>query len=291
MKIPCACGFIIHDGADELPHKAHLLPDQEWGLFWTAVDNAIENAGPSAAEKEAACMELRRRSFGRRLLWQCPQCGRLYIDDSRHALQCFEPAAATTPRNILASAPGEHREQAAPAISSEVVVMPTKHAILMVGAVALTAAGLTLAFLSDPSRFPPEVYFDRYIRLLAAAGLGCTLAGVGLLLAGLHQATRNMPPETRTRANVGVGSAVAFQLAGLLLARDLASSASLAGLALVVAGQLFLLWGCFHYATGKGYSRLVGLAGLAGILGLVALAILPNRLSRSTSGVSGAGRQ
>ena len=28
MKIICACGQLIHDGTDALPHKAHLIPDQ-----------------------------------------------------------------------------------------------------------------------------------------------------------------------------------------------------------------------------------------------------------------------
>jgi hypothetical protein len=103
MKIGCECGFTIQDGTDNLPHKAHLLPDQEWDAFWIAIDNAIEKSGPSPKEKESACMQLRTRSFGHRLMWQCPQCGRLYIDDAQNNLQCFEPASSSVPKGMLAS--------------------------------------------------------------------------------------------------------------------------------------------------------------------------------------------
>lgn len=103
MKIECACGAHIHDGTDNLAHKAHLMPDQEWDAFWNAVDDAVEKSGPAADDKAAACMRLRMQSFGHRLMWQCRQCGRLYIDDRHHRLQCFAPASESVPKDILAA--------------------------------------------------------------------------------------------------------------------------------------------------------------------------------------------
>jgi len=101
MKIACECGSLLHDGADNLPHKAHLIPDREWNRFWDAIDDAVEKSGPTANEKEVACMRLRSQSFGHRRLWQCPACGRLYIEDIQGTLQCFQPASTSVPRNLL----------------------------------------------------------------------------------------------------------------------------------------------------------------------------------------------
>jgi hypothetical protein len=101
MKITCECGHTIPDVTDNLPYKAHLIPDKNWDTFWDAIDDAIEKSGPTAADKERACMALRKESFGHRFVWQCPKCGRLYVDDRTHNLQCFVPATASVPKDLF----------------------------------------------------------------------------------------------------------------------------------------------------------------------------------------------
>lgn len=106
MKIQCTCGALIVDQTDHLPHKAHVIPDQEWEALLAAVDHAIERSGPGARAKEAACMAA-REAFSRaaRLAWQCRQCGRLWMDDQQHEAREFVPAADDVPREIFRSRP------------------------------------------------------------------------------------------------------------------------------------------------------------------------------------------
>lgn len=100
MKIECVCGYLITDGGDNLPHKAHFIADQDWDAFWTEVDAAVEKSGPSARAKEAACMRLRSlRVF--RQAWQCASCGRVWMDDTSHAARSFAPDEADASARIF----------------------------------------------------------------------------------------------------------------------------------------------------------------------------------------------
>ncbi|TLS78232.1 hypothetical protein FE236_00290 [Mariprofundus erugo] len=76
MYFQCNCGDGIHDITDTRAGKAHLFSDRKWNAFWDAIDAAIEHSGPKLADKERACMELRRQWHGR-ALYCCLTCGRL----------------------------------------------------------------------------------------------------------------------------------------------------------------------------------------------------------------------
>ncbi len=104
MKIECVCGHIIHDGADALQHKAHLIPDQSWHTLFEKLDDLIEHRCSTRAERDAACT-LMRSLIGRasRTAWQCAQCGRLYIDDRTGHFQAYVPADGETSRGVLRS--------------------------------------------------------------------------------------------------------------------------------------------------------------------------------------------
>ena len=100
MKIECACGHRMSDGTDGLSYEAHFVPDEDWERLWLEIDSAIENSGPGAREKEAACMRLRSlRIF--RDIWQCPSCGRLYVEDQSHALRSFVAESEEVPKCLL----------------------------------------------------------------------------------------------------------------------------------------------------------------------------------------------
>jgi hypothetical protein len=97
----CSCGkFSFLGSTDNLSYAAHLIPDEgHWDEFWGAIDDAVEKSGPSAREKDAACLALRRYHF--RMAWQCPVCGSLYIEDSVRKPHRFVPESPETPRRLL----------------------------------------------------------------------------------------------------------------------------------------------------------------------------------------------
>lgn len=104
MKITCHCGSTILDSADALPHKAHLIPDQEWLSLLEAIDGAIEQSGPSPREKEAACLRLRTRlSEISRQAWQCRDCGRVYVERADRQLEPLIPGSDDIPRELFRS--------------------------------------------------------------------------------------------------------------------------------------------------------------------------------------------
>ena len=108
MKIGCHCGATIFDQTDNLPHKGHLIPDQEWFATYDAMDDeVIVPLGDGAIDREKA-FGLSRRVLSRasRPMYQCRACGRLYIDDAQGVLHCYVPADDTTSKEVLRSRGG-----------------------------------------------------------------------------------------------------------------------------------------------------------------------------------------
>ncbi len=103
VKIACHCGEIIFDITDNVPNKAHLIPDQAWYALSDAIDTQIIDAlarktlQPDPAYRRARELLLKSSQ----LLYQCQHCGRLYIDDRDGNLQCYVPATEETSREIL----------------------------------------------------------------------------------------------------------------------------------------------------------------------------------------------
>ena len=90
MKINCECGCQILDIADNQSTKALYIPDKAWNGFWDAIDDAIEKSGPTPEDKEKAVMSVRQMSLFR-TMWQCPECGQLFIDDQDCKVHTFKP--------------------------------------------------------------------------------------------------------------------------------------------------------------------------------------------------------
>jgi hypothetical protein len=103
VKIGCHCGAVIYDQTDDLPHKAHLIPDQEWFVVFDAIDDeVIDPLAEGRLGKEAGYRLARtiiRRSS--RLMYQCRECGRLYLDDLQGRLHCYIPTDEEPAREIL----------------------------------------------------------------------------------------------------------------------------------------------------------------------------------------------
>jgi hypothetical protein len=107
MKIGCSCGASIVDQTDYLPHKGHLIPDQEWFAVFDAIDADIIDALASGQLPQSDAYRLAREIILRasRLMYQCRNCGRLFIDDIQRNLQSYVPATEETSREILRSRP------------------------------------------------------------------------------------------------------------------------------------------------------------------------------------------
>ena len=104
MKFTCGCGELIFDSTDDLSHKGHLIPDERWNAMWDALDNEVIGAvARGHITKDGAAMHARQivRAAGERLMYQCHNCGRLFIDDYQGQLHCFVPEEASTPKQLL----------------------------------------------------------------------------------------------------------------------------------------------------------------------------------------------
>jgi hypothetical protein len=100
LLFTCSCGeFRFLDSTDDRTYVAHFMAEREWLPFLDAVDAAVEHAGPTAHEREDACMELRGRPA--RMAWQCPACGALYVEDQRGERHRFLPESPRVPRDLF----------------------------------------------------------------------------------------------------------------------------------------------------------------------------------------------
>lgn len=97
MKIGCHCGFVIPDQTDFLSYKGHLVADQD-------VEDFVESS-ESQRSVDSSYM---------RLCYQCPQCGRLYVEDASRVLNVFTPEGHQV--QVLGSSKG--KEWRAPLIGS-----------------------------------------------------------------------------------------------------------------------------------------------------------------------------
>jgi hypothetical protein len=107
MKIGCYCGASIVDQTDYLSHKGRLIPDQEWFAVFDAIDAEIIDALASGLLPQSDAYRLARKIILRisRMVYQCRNCGRLFIDDLQRNLQSYVPATEETSREILRSRP------------------------------------------------------------------------------------------------------------------------------------------------------------------------------------------
>ena len=93
-SLPCKCGFVFHDNTDAICWKAHLITDRDWFPLLDMADSLIESSAP---DRETLCMTFRHNFRGEyacvkaRFLYQCPVCGRVYIEAPDGAFVCFAP--------------------------------------------------------------------------------------------------------------------------------------------------------------------------------------------------------
>lgn len=85
MHFLCKCGkYSFHDNADGLYYKGRLIADQDWNTLWNVIEECVR-AGDVHAVYD------RVYDLFRRDLFQCPECGRLYIENDDYSFTTFTP--------------------------------------------------------------------------------------------------------------------------------------------------------------------------------------------------------
>ena len=93
-RLGCKCGFVFHDNSDGHYWKAHLITDRDWFPLLDMANGLIESPDP---DRGALCHTLLHNLSGKdacvqsRDLYQCPECGRVYIEDPDGRFFCCAP--------------------------------------------------------------------------------------------------------------------------------------------------------------------------------------------------------
>jgi hypothetical protein len=118
MKIHCVCGYSISDTTDMIEYKARLIPDQD---FYDLMDRIFSEARSllSAAKPYVDTLDYKqaldalRNAISEPLweytreMWQCEQCGRLYLEGEGPYVHPFKPEEDPFPRGLLRSTAGD----------------------------------------------------------------------------------------------------------------------------------------------------------------------------------------
>ena len=89
MKIKCNCGNTILDITDALRYKAHYIPEVNWDEIMEKIECYIKEGNQ---DKEKLCWDMRKTIIEKtRLIYQCNNCGKVYIEDEKRNLIEFNP--------------------------------------------------------------------------------------------------------------------------------------------------------------------------------------------------------
>ncbi len=87
--LACKCGHVMIDRTDSLPYKGRLLADQDWSWFLESLSRFAESVKLAKRKVQPQhADQLVRRC---RHVYQCPECGRLYLQDSGNQYHAFLP--------------------------------------------------------------------------------------------------------------------------------------------------------------------------------------------------------
>ena len=100
----CHCGYIIHDSTDYISYKGSIIPDQDEIDYFDRIEEIIKSDNPD--KNSLMCDFL--CEFVTKTIYQCTECGRLYIEDNinNNKLFCFKPENHSNTK-ILNSVHGE----------------------------------------------------------------------------------------------------------------------------------------------------------------------------------------
>ena len=100
MKFLCNCGHVIRDQTDDLPYKAYAYPDQSMEAVYAAIHRLMESPAPSDVLQRDRMMDDIVSPKGQKTMYQCPNCGRVYIGDN-DKIHCFKPEFGDAPKTLF----------------------------------------------------------------------------------------------------------------------------------------------------------------------------------------------
>lgn len=92
MHFYCKCGCRISDTTDMIPYKGHIIADQDWYDMW---DGLRELVTSEAADREKKFDELFYGSIAAKCVYQCQECGALYLEGQNNQLTAFMAEGGT----------------------------------------------------------------------------------------------------------------------------------------------------------------------------------------------------
>ncbi|MBK7382556.1 MAG: hypothetical protein IPI81_04365 [Flavobacteriales bacterium] len=75
-KLRCNCGHVIVDQTDDLPYKAEIVPDQNYGAIFDAVTDSVCKEDTSSGQADAFTGVWIANT---KRMYQCEVCGRILI--------------------------------------------------------------------------------------------------------------------------------------------------------------------------------------------------------------------
>ena len=107
MKLKCNCGNTIYDGTDSLPHKGYILADEDLFPTFDKLDRLLDRVGNRGCVSDEDYMDARRSHPKTRQIYQCPDCGRIFIwDKTVEGAFSFKPEDGDVNKHLLE---GRHR--------------------------------------------------------------------------------------------------------------------------------------------------------------------------------------
>ena len=101
MKFRCKCDHIIVDQTDDIPYKAYIYPDQSMNALFNTIDEIFENKKPDDHFEYDRLTNPILHPKGLRNIYQCPECGMIWISNSSGRLYGFIPESDQVPRQLL----------------------------------------------------------------------------------------------------------------------------------------------------------------------------------------------
>ncbi|MFT5467246.1 MAG: hypothetical protein ACI8UO_002350 [Verrucomicrobiales bacterium] len=104
MQLRCPCGNCIHDGTDCLPYKGYIIPDEDHFPILDGYDALLERVAERGAVEDGDYMDVRRNSAPLRQIYQCSNCGRIFIwDENIEGAFSFKPEDDDINKRLLMS--------------------------------------------------------------------------------------------------------------------------------------------------------------------------------------------
>ncbi len=106
MHFYCTCGYRISDTTDFLSYKAYMLADQDQDDFFDGMEKLIKDDSLSREECAERVVIRHANDYLKRNIYQCPQCGRIFIEDNEEngfKLHIFAPEGDVN-KKLLTSA-------------------------------------------------------------------------------------------------------------------------------------------------------------------------------------------